>query len=84
MDVKDVTEENDYTVVDGEATDYNEIKTALDEIGIEDYEVAELSMVAQNEVEWNDEDLAQFEKLIDALEDLEDVQSVHHNVNLGE
>lgn len=84
VDVKDVTEENNYTVVYGETTDYNEIKTALDEIGIEDYEVAELSMVAQNEVELNDEDLAQFEKLIDALEDLEDVQSVHHNVNLGE
>lgn len=84
VDVKDVTEENDYTIVYGEPTDYNEIKTALDEIGIEDYEVAELSMVAQNEVELNDEDLAQFEKLIDALEDLEDVQTIHHNVNLSE
>ncbi|WP_338108668.1 YebC/PmpR family DNA-binding transcriptional regulator, partial [Heyndrickxia oleronia] len=26
----------------------------------------------------------QFEKLIDALEDLEDVQQVYHNVDLGE
>ena len=27
---------------------------------------------------------AQFEKMVDALEDLEDVQQVYHNVDLGE
>ena len=27
---------------------------------------------------------AQFEKMIDAIEDLEDVQQVYHNVDLGE
>ncbi|MFF2885197.1 YebC/PmpR family DNA-binding transcriptional regulator, partial [Bacillus toyonensis] len=26
----------------------------------------------------------QFEKMVDALEDLEDVQQVYHNVDLGE
>ncbi|CAD2070536.1 YebC/PmpR family DNA-binding transcriptional regulator [Phocicoccus pinnipedialis] len=83
VNVKDVTEENGFTVVYGETTDYNEIKTALDEIGVKEYEVAELSMVAQNEVQLDDVDLALFDKLIDALEDLEDVQTVHHNVDLS-
>ncbi|MER1998346.1 MAG: YebC/PmpR family DNA-binding transcriptional regulator, partial [Lysinibacillus sp.] len=30
------------------------------------------------------DDLVKFEKMIDALEDLEDVQRVYHNADLGE
>ena len=41
-------------------------------------------MIAQNEVNLSSENQAQFEKLIDALEDDEDVQNVFHNVNLTE
>jgi transcriptional/translational regulatory protein YebC/TACO1 len=41
-------------------------------------------MLAQNEVTLPEESLAKFEKLIDTLEDLEDVQQVYHNVDLGE
>jgi len=41
-------------------------------------------MLPQNEVTLDDESKAQFEKLIDVLEELEDVQQVYHNVDLGE
>ncbi len=37
-------------------------------------------MIPQNEVTLTGDDLEKFEKMIDALEDLEDVQSVYHNV----
>lgn len=37
-------------------------------------------MIPQNEVTLTGEDLEKFEKMIDALEDLEDVQNVYHNV----
>lgn len=84
VDVKDVAEENGMTVVYGEPQAYNNIKEALDRLGVEDFEVAEHAMIAQNEVSLGEEDLEQFEKLIDALEDLEDVSNVFHNVNLGE
>lgn len=40
-------------------------------------------MLAQNDVALPEDARAQFEKLIDALEDLEDVQQVYHNVDLG-
>ena len=50
--------------------------------GIEKFEVAELEMLPKSEVTLGKEDLAQFEKLIDALEDDEDVQKVYHNVDL--
>ena len=41
-------------------------------------------MLAQNEVTLPQDGLEKFEKLIDALEDLEDVRQVYHNVDLGE
>ncbi len=37
-------------------------------------------MLAQNHIELPADAQVQFEKLIDALEDLEDVQQVYHNV----
>ena len=47
-------------------------------------QVAELTMLAQNDLSLSAEAQAQFEKMIDALDDLEDVQQVHHNVDLDE
>ena len=43
-----------------------------------------MQMIPQNELTLTGDDLAKFEKMIDVLEDLEDVQSVYHNVDLGE
>ena len=60
----------------------DKIDNGLKELGIEDFTVAEIEMIPQNEVTLEGEDLEKFENLIDALEDLEDVQKVHHNVNL--
>ena len=52
--------------------------------GITEFTIAELTMLAQNDISLPEEAQAQFEKMIEALEDLEDVQQVHHNVDLGE
>lgn len=41
-------------------------------------------MLPQTEITLTGEAKAQFEKLIDALEDLDDVQQVYHNVNLDD
>lgn len=40
-------------------------------------------MIAHNEVTLSEDVQAQFEKMIDAIEDLEDVQQVFHNVDLA-
>ena len=82
IDVRDVEEDEGQIVVYGEAEDFSAINNALKEKGITDFSVAELQMVPQNEVTLSGDDLEQFEKMIDALEDLEDVQSVYHNVEL--
>ncbi len=41
-------------------------------------------MLAQNDIPLEADAQIQFEKMIDALEDLEDVQQVYHNVDLAE
>lgn len=84
VDVRDVIQEEEAVVVYGEPTAFNQIREALEAFGIEKFQVAELEMIAKNEISLNQEDLTQFEKLVEALEDDEDVQNVFHNVDLGE
>jgi transcriptional/translational regulatory protein YebC/TACO1 len=47
-------------------------------------EVAEVTMRAENTVELAGEDAARMQKLLDALEDLDDVQDVYHNAEFAE
>ena len=82
VEVRDVEMEDDSLIVYGEPNEFNEIRQALLNLGISSFEVAELEMVAKNEVTLSDGDLVKFEKLLDALDDDEDVQNVYHNVIL--
>lgn len=84
IDVRDVEAEDGQIMVYGEPTDFHAIQEALKEKGITEFSVAEMQMIPQNEVTLTGDDLAKFEKMLDVLEDLEDVQSVYHNVDLGE
>jgi YebC/PmpR family DNA-binding regulatory protein len=82
IDVRDVTDEDGQIIVYTEPEDFHAVQEALKEKGIEEFSVAELEMIAQNEVTLTGEDLEKFEKMIDVLEDLDDVQKVYHNVDL--
>lgn len=82
LDVRDVQQEEDQVIVLAEPTEFNHIKESLEDFGVENFEVAELEMVAKNEITLSEEELEIFNKLIDALEEDDDVQKVHHNVDL--
>lgn len=82
IDVRDVTAEEDQVFVYGEPEDFHAIQEALKAKGIEEFSIAEMQMIPQNEVTLGEEDLATFEKMIDALDELEDVQNIFHNVSL--
>ncbi|KIL52884.1 YebC/PmpR family DNA-binding transcriptional regulator [Jeotgalibacillus campisalis] len=84
IEVRDIIEEEDTVIVYAEPDQFHAVQEACKNAGVTDFTVAELTMIAQNEVALEAEDLAQFEKLIDALEELEDVQQVYHNVDFGE
>ena len=45
-------------------------------------EVAEVTMRAENTIAISGEDAAKMQKLLDALEDQDDVQNVYHNAEL--
>ncbi|GGE30749.1 putative transcriptional regulatory protein [Pullulanibacillus camelliae] len=84
VDARDILEEEDAVIVYAEPDQFHNVQQAFKEAGVSDFTVAEITMLAQNDVTLSEDDLAQFEKLIDTLEELEDVKQVYHNVDLGE
>ncbi|GLB60842.1 YebC/PmpR family DNA-binding transcriptional regulator [Cytobacillus sp. NCCP-133] len=84
VDARDILEEDGTIIVYAEPDQFHAVQEAFKTADILEYTVAELTMLPQNEVTLDPDAQAQFEKLIDALEDLEDVQRVYHNVDLGE
>lgn len=84
IDVRDVVDEDGQIIVYGEPEDFNEIQAALREKGITEFSMAEMQMIPQNEVTLTGDDLEKFEKMIDVLDELEDVQQIYHNVELDD
>ncbi|MEJ8859685.1 YebC/PmpR family DNA-binding transcriptional regulator [Variovorax robiniae] len=64
-------------------SDFEAVKNALEAAGLKP-EVAEVTMRAENPIEVTGEDAAKMQKLLDVLEDLDDVQEVYHNAELSE
>jgi YebC/PmpR family DNA-binding regulatory protein len=63
--------------------DFEAVKAALEAAGLKP-EVAEVTWRAENPVEVTGEDAARMQKLLDVIEDLDDVQDVFHNAILSE
>jgi len=84
VEVRDILEEDDTVIIYAEPDQFHAVQEAFQEAGITEFTVAELTMLAQSEITLSEEAQAQFEKMIDALDDLEDVQQVYHNVDLSE
>src|SRR3984885_10205889 len=63
--------------------DFEAVKNALEAAGLKP-EVAEVTMRAENTIDLAGEEAAKMQKLLDVLEDLDDVQDVYHNAALSE
>ena len=63
------------------APDFEAVKQALEQAGLVP-EIAEVTMRAENTIELTGDDAARMQKLLDVLEDLDDVQEVYHNAAL--
>lgn len=61
--------------------DFEAVQQAFERAGLAP-EVAEVTMRAENTVELTGDDAQRMQKLLDALEDLDDAQEVHHNAEL--
>lgn len=84
VEVRDILEEEDAVIVYAEPDQFHVVQQAFKDNGITEFTVAELTMLAHNDVTLDADAQAKFEKMIDALDDLEDVQQVYHNVDLGD
>jgi YebC/PmpR family DNA-binding regulatory protein len=62
--------------------DFETVKNALEAAGLQP-ELAEVTMRAENTVELAGDDAVKMQKILDALEDLDDVQEVYHNAALA-
>jgi len=63
------------------APDFEAVKQALEQAGLVP-EIAEVTMRAENTIDLGGDDAARMQKLLDVLEDLDDVQEVYHNAAL--
>jgi transcriptional/translational regulatory protein YebC/TACO1 len=63
--------------------DFEAVKNALENAGLM-ADMAEVTMRAENSIELAGDDAAKMQKLLDILEDLDDVQNVFHNASISE
>ncbi|WP_231758207.1 YebC/PmpR family DNA-binding transcriptional regulator [Microbulbifer elongatus] len=81
VDVTDIENEDGKLTVFAPHTDYAKAKQALTEaFGEIEFDVDEIQFVPQTYTQVSGDDVALFEKFLNMLEDLEDVQAVYHNV----
>ncbi|QEA12080.1 YebC/PmpR family DNA-binding transcriptional regulator [Comamonas flocculans] len=76
-----ITDEEGAIEVLSEPGDFEAVRQALQEAGLNP-EVAEVTMRAENTIELAGEDAERMQKLLDVIEDLDDVQNVYHNAAL--
>ena len=63
--------------------DFEAVKNALEAAGLKP-EIAEVTMRAENTIALAGEDATRMQKLLDVIEDLDDVQDVYHNAEIEE
>jgi YebC/PmpR family DNA-binding regulatory protein len=63
-------------------TEYEAVKNALEAAGLQP-EMSEVTMRADTPIELSGDDAVRMQKLLDVLEDLDDVQDVFHNAELN-
>ena len=62
-------------------TDFETVRDALEAAGLKP-EVAEVTMRPENTIDLDEDSAAKMQKILDVLEDLDDVQEVYHNAAL--
>lgn len=80
---EDVSEEDGEFEITTAPEDFSAVCTALEEAGFA-FDNAEISMIPQNTVAIDGEKAESFEKMIDMLEENDDVQDVYHNAEMPE
>ena len=73
--------EDDAFVVNTSVANFSQVRKYLEGKNLNFFS-AQIEMIPQNKITLSGDELVKFNKLVDALEDLDDVQNVYHNVDL--
>ncbi len=76
----DFVKEDDVFTIISEPEDFIKLKEALINNGVEDFITSEVTFIADNLIELDEDTKEKVEKLIDTLEDDDDVQNIYHNM----
>lgn len=76
----DVVEQDDVLEVYTSPSNFNSVRDGLEQKGYK-FLSAEVTLLADNYIELDESKLEQFQKMLDALNDSDDVQNVYHNVS---
>ena len=81
-DCLDVIDNGDCYTIFTEPDNFLKVKEAFENNGITDFLKSEVTYVASNKIALNDEDTEKVMGLIEALEDIDDVSDVYHNLDI--
>ena len=82
VDVKEISLEDGIAEVVVNPSDFEKAKEILKGIGVTDFEVSQVTKIANETIKLEGEELNKFKELLAQLDDCEDVQAVYHNVDL--
>ncbi|MBQ8219254.1 MAG: YebC/PmpR family DNA-binding transcriptional regulator [Bacilli bacterium] len=81
LDILDIVIDEDITIYT-EPDKFLEVKDALDKLGYDKYIMSEVTFVPDNYISLDEEGTEKVINLIEALEDIDDVQAVYHNLDI--
>ncbi len=76
-----ITNDDNYEIYT-ESNDMIKVKEVLETFGVKEFITSEITFVADNMMELTDEEADKVIELIDALEEIDDVQNVYHNLSM--
>ncbi len=82
FDILDLVTEDDSYIIYTDPNKFIEVKDGLTNLGYDKFIVSEVTFVPNNYIALGDEEAEKVNNLIDALNDLDDVQSVYHNMEM--
>jgi YebC/PmpR family DNA-binding regulatory protein len=82
VDAKDIEADEEGVTATAAPSDFNKLQEAFKSIGVTEFETCELSVQPLNAITLNEDAMGKFGRLMDALEESDDVQNVYHNVEM--
>lgn len=82
VDFVDLEVDGDQVIIYGQPQDLFKIKTAITGVKDVDFTIDEISLLPKDRIDLEGESLDEFNRLLNMLDEVDDVQSVYHNVNL--